>query len=199
MPRLLIATGNAGKAREFRALLAGGPFEVVEAAVLGWTVPEIPETGETFAANAERKAVETSRLLPPGQRDALLVLGDDSGLCVDALGGAPGIFSARYAADGRHVERLLEEMRGIPEQKRAARFVCCLALARAGALLRAVTGTVEGRIAERPSGTGGFGYDPVFYFPPLGRTFAELAAPEKGAVSHRARAVAALLAAIRAG
>ena len=198
MRRLLIATGNTGKTRELRALLSDLPIQVVEAEELGWTLPEVAETGDTFAANAERKAAETSRRLPVEYRDTLLVLADDSGLCVDALEGAPGVRSARYAEDGRHCERLLREMRAVPEEARTARFVCCLALARAGQVLHTATGSVEGRITAAPIGTGGFGYDPVFLYPELGRTFAQLTASEKDAVSHRARAVAALGSAIRA-
>lgn len=182
---LVVATHNPGKAREFAKLLSGLPLEVVGLdAFPPAPVPE--ETGTTFAENALLKA-----------RDAFattgcLAVADDSGLAVDALDGAPGVYSARYAgepADDRaNLAKLLDELRDLPAERRTARFVCVLALVGPhGENL--FTGTCEGILFDAPRGTGGFGYDPIFV--PIGhdRTFAEMTAEEKAALSHRGTAV----------
>lgn len=190
MHQILIATRNSGKAREFRELL-GSDFAVSD--LSGHPeIPEIAETGQTFLENAQLKSVAVS------QRIAGLILGDDSGLEVDALGGAPGIFSARYsgasATSSSNIRKLLADL-GLhdPEgSRRSARFRCVLVLAQAGQVINHAEGVVEGEIVESPRGSDGFGYDPIFQ--PLGysETFAELPAATKNVISHRAQAVKAL-------
>jgi XTP/dITP diphosphohydrolase len=184
---LLVATRNPHKAREFREIL-GAQFEVNDLS----TNPEIPETiesGKTFAENAILKAVAVSKEHPG------LVIADDSGLEVDALGGAPGIFSARYAGkhatDKENVAKLLSELARVdpPRQQRGARFCCVIALARDGKLLNTFDGVVEGGIVESPRGKQGFGYDPVFVPNGFAKTFAELSADRKNRISHRAKAL----------
>jgi XTP/dITP diphosphohydrolase len=194
--RLLIATQNQGKVRELRRMLAGLPVQPVMPADVGLTL-DVDETGDTFEANAEQKARAFA------EASGLPALADDSGLVVDALDGRPGVRSARYAglprSDLRNLERLLEELREVPDVKRAARFVCVavLAVPARGPSFAGVQpggaesfrGTCEGRIGPKPRGTDGFGYDPVFL--PLGdaRTFAELPAEEKDRISHRGQAM----------
>ncbi len=189
MQHLVIATRNAHKTREFAQLL-GEEFKVADLCAH----PEIPfraENGETFAENAIAKAINAS------QHMSGLVIADDSGLEVHALGGAPGIFSARYAgndaADGQNVEKLLRELAALPPRSsRRARFRCVLAIARGGKLIDTVEGFVEGNITEEPRGADGFGYDPVFVPAGFDHTFAEMPAELKNQLSHRARAVVAL-------
>jgi XTP/dITP diphosphohydrolase len=186
MRQLLLATHNQGKLHELTQLLAGVPLQVVSLHSLG-IARDVAETGSTFAANATLKAVEYSRLT-----DAL-TLADDSGLEVTALGGAPGVLSARYGGpglgdDGRNT-LLLKELLPIGWDERTARFVCVLALAHSGALIKTFHGAVAGLIAFEPRGTNGFGYDPVFYYPPHARTFGELSRAEKELVSHRGQAL----------
>lgn len=183
-----MATLNRAKAGELAALLAGVPFRLVGLAdVPGARLPE--ETGAAYRDNALLKARAAARLT------GALALADDSGLEVDALGGAPGVLSARWGGpgldDAGRCARLLEALRGVEEARRTARFRCVIALVEPGGREAAVEGVVEGRIAETPRGRGGFGYDPIFYYPPLGRTFAELTTAEKAAVSHRGRAARA--------
>jgi XTP/dITP diphosphohydrolase len=189
--KVVLATRNRGKLGEFRRLLAPRGCEVIDLDGAGIR-RDHEETGDTFEANARLKALAYSHDTP------LPVLADDSGLEVAALGGRPGVHSARYAGAGaddeQRIRRLLEELRGAPAP-RAARFVCALALAQSGRLLLEVRGECPGEIAFEPRGRRGFGYDPIFVFPELGRTFAELSAEEKDRVSHRARAVEALWAA----
>ncbi len=189
MKQLVIATRNAGKIREFRDLLLPLKSDVLSLTDLGINT-EIEEAGNTFAENARLKATAYSRLTQ------MPVLADDSGLEVKALGGRPGVHSARYAgpgaSDADRIRKLLDEL-GKTGGSREARFVCLLALAQNGALLLETEGECRGIIAEEPRGTNGFGYDPVFYFPKLGRTYAELSAEEKNKYSHRARAVSSLL------
>lgn len=186
---LLLATSNPHKTREFAQLL-GGEFEVVDLSAHP-KMPVLPEDGQTFAENAIAKAINASRKVRG------LVLADDSGLEVHALGGAPGIFSARYAGneakDGENVEKLLRELAALPAKtSRRARFRCVLALARGGTLIDTVEGSVEGNITEEPRGADGFGYDPVFVPAGFDHTFAEMPAELKNQLSHRARAVVAL-------
>ena len=189
MRQLLLATRNQGKLHELQTILAGVPFKVVSLAGMGH-VPEIEETGESFLANARQKAIHFSR-----QSDAL-TLADDSGLEVRALGGVPGIRSARFGGAGLSDEDrcglVLQQMAKIPWEERTARFVCALTLAQSGAAVRDFRGVVEGLIAFEPRGKNGFGYDPIFYYPPLARTFGELPRAEKDTVSHRGLALAAL-------
>lgn len=186
---LLLASSNTGKLREFRALAASSSLatELRLEPIPGLErLPEFVETAPTFAENAIGKALHYSRLVPG------LVFADDSGLVVPALGGAPGVHSARYAGPAgtneQRIEKLLGELRGKVGEERAGYFVCAIALAERGRALAVVTGRADGRILEAPRGKGGFGYDPVFFFPPLGKTFAELPPEEKNRHSHRGRA-----------
>ena len=186
--RLVLATLNPAKGRELADLLGDVPFEIqLLADVPGARLPE--ETGETYAENALVKARTAVKLT------GALALGDDSGLEVDALDGAPGLYSARFGGPGLddrgRLELLLERLRGVPRARRTARFRCVIALAGPQRADQAVEGVAEGLIAEAPRGKGGFGYDPVFFYPPLGRTFAELSDTEKAAVSHRGLALQA--------
>ena len=184
---LYCATGNRGKLREFS--VAGERFgiQVIELPGLGEIAP-CEETGNTFKENAILKATYY------GQHAPGLLFADDSGLEVDALEGAPGVFSARYAGpgatDAQNNALLLGNMRG--RQKRSARFVCVIALANRGEMLRTFRGAVEGEILDEPRGAGGFGYDPLFYYPAYGKSFGEASLEEKMAVSHRGRALTAM-------
>jgi XTP/dITP diphosphohydrolase len=183
--KILFATSNEGKAREMRAMLALVGVEVMTLRDLpGVKMP--PEESATFEGNATQKARFVAALI------GLPALADDSGLEVDALGGRPGVRSARYAGnhstDRDNYLKLLEELRGVPEPDRTARFVCALAYVEPGGLERTFEGFMEGVITLKPSGTAGFGYDPVFFVPSLGRTAAELTGDEKNAVSHRGAA-----------
>ncbi|GAB4568139.1 MAG: RdgB/HAM1 family non-canonical purine NTP pyrophosphatase [Anaerolineae bacterium] len=185
MKKLLIATHNAGKLREYRQLLADLPLQVVELAHVGIT-EDVPEDGDTFAENARAKALAYARM------SGLWTWADDSGLEVDALNGEPGVMSARYggpgASDEDRYRLLLQRLEGVPEHKRTARFRCVIALASPQGEVHLAEGVCEGRITTEPRGQGGFGYDPVFFVPELGRTMAELTAEEKNAISHRGRA-----------
>ena len=182
--RLLIATTNAGKINEYRLLLEGIGADVVGLRDLRLDL-DVAETGATFEENARLKARAYA------EATGLWTLADDSGLCVDVLNGAPGVFSARYGpTDQTRVERLLNEMRSVPEEKRTARFVCAIVLAEPAGSTRAFEGVCEGRIARQPSGSNGFGFDPVFYLPDLAQTMAELPIAVKNQISHRARAAA---------
>jgi len=183
---LVVATRNRGKLEELTALLSG--LRVVVCGLDGYPdAPQVEETGSTFAENARLKA------LTAADATGHMALADDSGLAVAALGGQPGVMSARYAGEGASYEdlcrKLLVELEGVPPDQRGARFLCVVALARPGEVLWTVEGACEGRITESTRGRGGFGYDPVFFYPPLGRTFAELTREEKNAVSHRGRAL----------
>ena len=187
---LLFATRNQHKTREFRELL-GRDFNLIDLT----SFPEIPgpeETGQTFAENATLKAIAAAKSLPG------LVVADDSGLEVDALGGAPGIHSARYAGgnanDKENASKLLRELnaRTIAAEKRSARFRCVIALARNGNMLGIFEGVSEGNIVDPPRGSGGFGYDPVFQPTGLEQTFAEMPPELKNKISHRGQAIAAL-------
>ena len=195
MKRLLVASHNAGKLREIARALAGEGIEVVGLDTLD-DASEIPETGATFEANARLKAEGYSR------RTAIAVLADDSGIEVDALGGAPGIHSARYGGPGLDDEarnrKLLEALADVRDPaRRSARFRCVLAVAHRGETTATFEGVIEGRVLDAPRGRNGFGYDPLFFHPPSGRTTAELDPEEKQAVSHRGQALAAFLAALR--
>lgn len=193
MRRILIATSNPGKLRDF-AGAASSQEIVVESVPNFSSLPPVVEDGLTFEANARKKAESYSRYVPEE-----IVLADDSGLEVDALGGAPGVHSARYAADQPHLvdnntddhdnnARLIRELRKIPPEKRTGRFVCVIAAARDGETLAVFRGEAEGVLLDVPRGSNGFGYDPLFYFPPIQKTFAELTAEEKAQYSHRGKA-----------
>ncbi len=204
--RLFLASSNEGKLAEFRALArtfsrvtptwsgstsAIAPIEL-EALPRFDEIPPFPENAPTFAENALSKTLHYSRV------SGGMIFADDSGLVVPALGGAPGVHSARYAGpqatSPQRVEKLLHEMAEKKGPERAAYFVCAIALAERGRTLAVVTDRVDGEILTSPRGSGGFGYDPVFYFPPLGKTFAELRAEEKNLHSHRGKAFRKLLA-----
>ncbi len=189
-PTLYLASGNAGKLREFR-LAAAARGITVESLPHFSGLPTCAEDGETFAANARKKALHYSALAGGH------VFADDSGICVDALGGAPGVYSARYsgpaATDATNNARLLTDLKTSGSQDRSAHYVCVIALAREGKILEMFVGRADGEILESPRGSGGFGYDPYFYFPPLQRTFAELSPQEKYEVSHRGVAFKKLL------
>jgi XTP/dITP diphosphohydrolase len=197
MTRLLVATTNPGKLAEFAAALAKEGIEVVGLATLATLaeVQAVEETGATFEANARLKAEAYSH------RTDLLVVADDSGLEVDALDGAPGVHSARYAGptltDAARTRALLDALASIPDAKRTARFRCVLAAARAGKTLALFEGVVEGRILREPRGTHGFGYDPIFLPHAASKSFAELTREEKTHLSHRGQALQKLAAALR--
>ncbi|MBI3099503.1 MAG: XTP/dITP diphosphatase [Planctomycetes bacterium] len=190
MPDLLLGTRNLHKIREITAILAGLPLTLHDLREFP-RAPEVEETGATFRANAELKARTWAAVT------GLPTLADDSGLEVDALGGRPGVTSARYAGpgadDGANNRKLLEEMAGVPAGRRTARYRCVIVVAAPAGLLACAEGTCEGRMAESPRGDGGFGYDPLFLIAPVfTRTMAELPAEEKNRISHRARALEAI-------
>lgn len=186
---LLLASQNAGKLAEMRQLVDGLPFRILAPADLG--LLEAPaETGATFLENAVLKARHYAR------RAGRLAVADDSGLSVDALGGGPGLFSSRFggegASDADRNRLLLEKLRGVPPERRRARFTSALAVARDDEIVFQTVQNVDGLIAEAPRGGGGFGYDPLFFYPPYGKTFGELPAELKDLVSHRGKAFARL-------
>jgi XTP/dITP diphosphohydrolase len=189
MPDLLLASQNPGKLDEMRLLADGLPFRVVGPREVG--ILDAPdETGASFLENARIKALAYAR------RSGLLTVADDSGLAVDALGGEPGLFSSRFGGEAASdLERnllLLEKLRGVPHERRGARFTSAIAVARADAVLFEVEENVTGFIADEMRGTSGFGYDPLFFYPPFGRTFGEVPRAEKDRVSHRGKAFARL-------
>lgn len=187
---ILIATSNPGKVRELSGLFSGGPINFKSLADFP-AVTEVPETGSTFRENAELKAIGYAR------QTGLPSLADDSGLVVDALGGAPGVLSARYGGNvgfDRKIDMLLAELKKTNDKTRAARFVCAMTIAdEKGEVVAAVEGICEGRIAETPRGNGGFGYDPIFIPESFELTFGELDDAIKAEISHRARAAAKIM------
>lgn len=188
MPTVIVATGNPGKLKEMQTYLAD----------LGWRLTlkppeiEVEETGTTFLENARLKAAEVAKAT------GSWAIADDSGLMVDALNGAPGLYTARYGrTDTERIKRLLRELGG--ESNRAAQFVCAIALARPDGTIELQTeGVCSGKIAQQPSGNGGFGYDPVFYVPAMDKTFAEMTREEKDRLSHRGIAFGQLMPALKA-
>jgi len=199
MKRVLVATSNAGKIRDFAGAASSFGIEIAPLPNLA-SLPSVVEDGATFEANARKKAEAYSRFVP-GE----IVIADDSGLEVDALRGAPGVHSARYAADEPHQAeantddeanntKLIREIKRVPVEKRTARFVCWIAAARDGKTLAIFDGKAEGVILDEARGTNGFGYDPLFYFPQIEKTFAELSAEEKSVYSHRGAALRKFLA-----
>jgi XTP/dITP diphosphohydrolase len=193
--RLLVATGNRGKLQEFADLLRGSGVGVVAPAQVGWD-PAVPEDGETLAANAVLKARAGARAT------GLVTVADDTGLFVDALGGAPGVRSARYAGEtaspAENCARLLGALAGVPPQSRGAEFRCEVALVDPAGEEHLFPGSCRGRITEAPRGRGGFGYDPLFETAPGGPTFAELSPEDKHRLSHRGRALVGLRAFLEA-
>jgi XTP/dITP diphosphohydrolase len=189
LTRLYCATGNAGKLREFRMAALHAPVEI-ELLAAYKQLPECVEDGATFEENAVKKALHYA-LHAPGP-----LFADDSGLEVDALGGAPGVFSARFSGPGATDESnnrlLLEKLGGV--SNRAARFVCAIALAEGSRVTGVYRGAVEGFIIDEPRGAGGFGYDPLFFCPAFGCTFGEATAEQKFSLSHRGRALRSMLA-----
>jgi len=181
--QLLIATNNRGKVREYRDILGDLQLELVFPADIGIDL-EVEETGATYEENARLKAESFA------EASGLVTLADDSGLEVDALGGAPGVHSRRYAqgSDADRYRFLLEQLQGIPAEKRTARFRCVIVIATPAEETHSCEGICPGIIISAPRGKGGFGYDPVFYLPELGLTMAELAPEEKNRLSHRGRA-----------
>lgn len=242
--KIVVGTNNRHKFREINQILHGVPGIELLGLTAFTGVPDVRETADTFAGNAQKKAFEIARfvaligrvgyasqstalddedtdfealsarrhratsgrqkkvsltpdrlpLVDKPQNLELLVMADDSGLEVDALGGAPGVLSARYAGthgdDAANNALLIKNLKGVPVEKRKARFVCEIALASPEGILFTVRGTVEGTIIDTPRGKGGFGYDPLFMFPPAGKTFGELPPEEKNKISHRSQALA---------
>ena len=193
--KLVLASGNRGKLVEMREILTGLDIELIAQGELG--VVDVEETGATFVENAILKARHAARIT------GLAAMGDDSGICVDALHGAPGLRSARYAGEhgnsAANIAKLLGALQGVPETERTAHFICVVVMLRHAddpAPLIA-EGRWHGRILDAPCGNGGFGYDPLVFIPALGRSVAELDAATKNAHSHRARAARAMLAAMR--
>ncbi|NIF21208.1 XTP/dITP diphosphatase [Candidatus Pantoea multigeneris] len=195
MQKVVLATGNPGKVRELADLLSAFGLDIVAQTDLG--VESAEETGLTFIENAILKARHAA------QQTGLPAIADDSGLAVDALGGAPGIYSARYAgedaSDEQNLLKLLDALKAVPDGERQAQFHCVLVYVRHAADPTPLVfhGSWEGEIAHTPAGSGGFGYDPVFYVPALGKSAAELSKDEKRAVSHRGKALTLLLDAMR--
>ena len=183
--QIFLASSNPGKLREYRVLAGESPIELALLANFS-EIPPFEETAPTFAENSAGKALYYSRFAMG------TVLADDSGLVVPALGGAPGVFSARYAgpgaSDSDRVQKLLNEMSALSGDDRKARFVCVTTLARDGRAIAVLSDSAEGVVAKAPKGSDGFGYDPVFFFPQLGRTYAEITREEKNQYSHRGRA-----------
>jgi XTP/dITP diphosphohydrolase len=185
MRTLLLATTNVHKLEEYRAIFSDLPFRVLSLHDVHLEL-DVEETGNTFAENAELKARAYAKA------SGMLTLADDSGLEIDALEGAPGIYSARFAGkETSYAERfrlILERLQGLPMEQRRARFRCAIALAEPSGFVRIVEGTIEGMIAASPRGEHGFGYDPIFLVPGLGKTMAELPSEQKNRISHRGRA-----------
>ncbi len=195
MKRIVFATGNAGKMKEIRMILADPCVEVLSMNEAGISA-EAEETGSTYEENALIKARAAAAAIAASAAPGIpgeIVLADDSGLEVDALNGEPGIYSARYLGEDTPYSAknasLIERLRGVPDEKRTARFVCAIAAVLPDGRELTVRGFVEGRIGYEERGTGGFGYDPIFFVPELGRTAAELSGDEKNLVSHRGRAL----------
>ncbi len=184
--KIVLATSNPGKVREIRRCLKGLPLELLSLRDIRRT-GEVEEKGKTFLENARHKSLSYSLLSDH------LTLAEDSGLEVDALDGAPGVFSARFsdpgATDEKNIRKVLRLMKGVPRPRRGAQFVCRLVLSQGGRVLKTCRGQVRGVIAEEKKGHHGFGYDPIFFYRPFGRTFGELPPDLKNAVSHRGRAL----------
>jgi XTP/dITP diphosphohydrolase len=187
IPMIVLATGNQNKVREFQEILAGFPVRIASLRDFP-KIPEAVEDGKTFEENAYKKALHTAKIL------GLPAIADDSGLCVDALGGEPGVYSARYAGetarDEDNCRKLLEKMADIKDRK--AHFACVISIAVPSGPALTYEDFCQGEILHEKRGTSGFGYDPLFWFPPLNKSFAELSSAEKNQVSHRGKALAQL-------
>lgn len=186
MKEILIATKNKGKIKEFSDLFAEKGVKV--SSLLDFpTIDDVEETGTTFIENAKIKAETISKQFNK------IVVADDSGLCVDTIGGRPGVYSARYAGEAKNddanLQKVLMELEGVPYEKRTARFHCVLAVAIPNEETRIFEGTCEGYITDKPEGENGFGYDPIFYIPTKKQTMAQLSSDEKNKISHRANAM----------
>ncbi|MDD5190312.1 MAG: XTP/dITP diphosphatase [Dehalococcoidales bacterium] len=186
LPKLLLATNNAGKIREIRVLLSGIPYEIITPKEVGINI-DVDESGTTYEANARLKAITLM------QASGFTALGDDSGLEVEALQGEPGIRSARWAGekatDADRIAYLLEKLKDVPPAKRQARFVCMVAIAEPNGKIHICEGECQGVITLSPQGSFGHGYDPVFFVPEYGKTMAELSMETKNRISHRGQAV----------
>jgi XTP/dITP diphosphohydrolase len=194
MPKLLLATNNPAKVREYRSLLKDAGYELMTPSELGINL-SVAETGSTLRENARLKATALAA------KSGLLTLADDSGLFVDALNGQPGVLSARYAGaqatDKERLDYLLSKLKDVPVEKRTAQFRCVIAITTPGGRVDFYQGQCSGLISLTPSGEGGFGYDPVFYLPRRGRTMAELPQEVKDSLSHRSRAAGKAAKALR--
>jgi XTP/dITP diphosphohydrolase len=192
---LLLATTNTGKIRELKARLKSLPLDIISLGELHLT-RVFAERGKTFSDNARGKSLYYS------QHRKTLTLAEDSGLEIDQIEGAPGVYSSRFAGpdatDEANLQKVLRLLEGIPPEKRKARFVSCMVLSRRGQIITEIQEHVDGIITLQKKGRGGFGYDPIFFYPPLGKTFAELSPDEKNAVSHRGRALDKLYAFLQA-
>ncbi|WP_243291271.1 XTP/dITP diphosphatase [Bacillus sp. FJAT-47783] len=186
MKQIVIATKNAGKVREFKEMLEPKGFQVLSLLDFDQNI-DVEETGTTFVENAVLKAETISKMIGKP------VIADDSGLAIDALNGEPGVYSARYAGaeknDQQNIEKVLQKLKGVPNDERTARFHCVLAVAHPEKETITVEGTCEGFITEEPIGENGFGYDPIFYVPSKSKSMAQLHKTEKNTISHRANAL----------
>ncbi len=185
--KILVATENENKLNEIRRIMSDVELELIGLFDLPYAVPKVIEDGNSFMENAIKKARETARVAH------CPTIADDSGLCIDALNGKPGIFSARYSGSTKNDEenrrKVLEEMSNIPQEERGAQFKCAIAFVVGGNVIGCVEGVCEGYISFDERGTHGFGYDPIFYYPELKKTFAEISGEEKNRVSHRCKAL----------
>ena len=192
MKKIILASNNAHKIEEIKKILEGLPFEIKSLKDENINI-DIEEDGNTFEENAKKKASEIANFLKNRGEKEFIVMADDSGLAVDYLNGEPGIYSARYAGehgnDKKNNEKLLKELKGVPKEKRGAQFVCQIVLVNENNKYLSIRGEVRGRILEELSGKEGFGYDPLFFYAPLNKTFGELSSEEKNSVSHRACAL----------
>lgn len=188
--RLIIATGNEDKVREIDEILEGTGFEAISMKQAGFN-PDIVEDGKTFEENALKKAMAVHEL------SGEYVMADDSGLCIDALDGAPGIYSARFCGEDSTYEekfkKIFEMLADVPEEKRTAQFVCAIAVVKPDGTSFTVRGECRGVLHEKPAGENGFGYDPIFYVPEFGMTTAQMDPEVKNSISHRGRALRAMV------
>lgn len=192
MKKFILASNNAHKIQEIKEILKDLPVQISSLKEQGIDI-EVEEDGDTFEENAKKKAIEIAKFLKEKGREDFIVMADDSGLQVDYLNGAPGIFSARYAGehgnDRKNNEKLLKELEGVPKEKRGAQFICQIVIVDSKEQYFAIKGEVKGEILTKLNGEEGFGYDPLFYYAPLKKSFAELTKDEKNSVSHRKRAL----------
>lgn len=192
MKKLVIASNNKGKIKEIKNMLLDLPFEVVSLQDMNIDI-DVIEDGSTFEANSRKKAIEICEYLKSNGNNNFIVMADDSGLEVDYLNGEPGVYSARYAGehgnDSENNKKLLSKLKGVSKDRRKARFVCQIALIDDREKYNTVQGFVEGYILETESGKDGFGYDPLFFYEPFNKTFAEATIEEKNSISHRGNAL----------